>query len=128
MVLYQELEWKGQLYRKLDLAYGATWASGIIAGNVDPAGRGGAALSVFSNTTTAIYVWFSASTPGVLAVIRNGRTAAAEKLAGGVNICTVSGAVYFAKIPVASGDTIDFTYSGTSGTIYNIDVREVGNQ
>ena len=122
-------ELKRTLYYLTGNAYGATWATGICAGNVDNNGRPAAVITpkLTTKQPTVLFIWFAATAPGVLSVLRtNDVSTYTEKLAGGVNICTVSGAVYYAKVPVEAGDTIDFTYSASSGTITTFIVRENG--
>ena len=123
-------ELKQTIYYLTSLAYGATWGTGICAGNVDNNSRAAAVLTpgLTKQQPTVFYVWFAATTPGVLSVLRtpSALSQVTEKLGGGANICTVANAVYYAKIPVEAGDTIDFTYSAGSGTITTFIVRENG--
>lgn len=122
-------ELKRTLYYLTGLAYGATWGTGICAGNVDNNSRVAAVLTpkLTTKQPTVFYVWFAATQPGVLSVLRTNSTSTyTEKMAGGVNICTVANGVYFTKVPVEAGDTIDFTYSAGSGTITTFIVREMG--
>ena len=122
-------ELKRTLYYLTGLSYGASWGSGICAGNVDNNSRAAAVITpkLTTKQPTVLFIWFAATTPGVLSVLRtNAIGTYTEKLGGGANICTVSGAVYYAKIPVEAGDTIDFTYSAGSGTITTFIVRENG--
>ena len=120
-------ELKKTLYYLTNNAYRATWGTGICAGNVDNTSRAAAVLSPKLNKPTVFYVWFAATVPGILTVLRtNSGGTYTEKLGGGVNVCTVANAVYYAKVPVEAGDTIDFTYSAGSGTITTFIVRETG--
>jgi hypothetical protein len=122
-------ELKRTLYYLTGNAYGATWGTGICAGNVDNNLRAAAVITpkLTTKQPTVLYIWFAATIPGVLSILRtNTGGTYTEKLGGGANICTVANAVYYAKIPVESGDTIDFTYSAGSGTITTFIVRETG--
>ncbi len=78
-----------------------------------------------TNSPSYMRVYICVSVSGVLRVERVQSTVeVTENLNGGVALS--AGAAYMFDVPWRSGDTVNLVYSVTSGTIYNLDICEIG--